>query len=77
VSTPTVTCTSVESNAVIESPIPPSDGVATDRPDGGQDCDGIDETKPVSSHDIIRWLREAPSPPQPTNHWKGTKPVNS
>jgi len=38
-------------------------GVATYRPDGGQDCDGIDETKPVSSHDIIRWLREVPSPP--------------
>jgi hypothetical protein len=40
----------------------PSDGVATNRPDGGQHCDGTDEIKPVSSHDIIRWLREAPSP---------------
>ena len=34
---------------------------ATNRPGCGQDCDGIDETKPVSSHDIIRWLRKAPS----------------
>ena len=26
---------------------------------------------------IIRWLREALSPPKPTNRWQGTKPVNS
>ena len=33
----------VDFNAVIESPILPSDGVTTNRPDGGQHCDGTDE----------------------------------
>jgi len=37
----------------------------------------VDEIKPVSSHDVIRWLAEAPSRPQPTNRWQSTKPVNS
>src|ERR1700687_3539555 len=44
------------------SPVLPSDGVTTNRPDGGQHCDGTDEIKPVSSHNVVRWLREAPSP---------------
>jgi hypothetical protein len=39
----------------------------------GQHCDGTDEIKPVSSHDIHPVVRETPNPT--ANHSQGTKPV--